>query len=380
MYTCLDDDKQMKTVLHVIDTTGPGGAETIFIDLATRLPKDKYRSVVVIRGKGWVYEELCRRGLEPVLIDAKGSFNWRFLRALYRIIREERVDLVQSHLLGSNVYCALAGWLARVPVVATFHGSVDIGEHERFKRIKSGVINTGARCIIAVTDSLRDDIASRTQLDPDKIRVIYNGIDTARFQRPRSSVLRRQYDWADDDIIIGSLGNIRPAKGYDILLQAAALLQQSPGSYRFVVAGQGKGRLYEELLALRERLGLEDRVTFLGFIDDAAAFLAGLDLFLSTSISEGLPLSAIQAMAAKLPLVATRCGGYEGLVSDRENGWLVEVGNPRAVADAVELVAGDPGLRARLAENARQYVIGTFDISVMLGAYQALYGRLLDDG
>ena len=370
----------MKTVLHVIDTTGPGGAETLFIDLATRLPKEKYRAVVVIRGKGWVYEELCRRGVEPVLLDAKGSFNWRFLSGLRALIRRERVDLLQSHLLGSNVYCSLAGLLTRTPVVATFHGAVDIGEHERFKWLKSGVINAGARCIIAVTDSLRDDILSRTRIDPDKIRVIYNGIDTARFQRPRSDALRRKFGWPDDDIIIGSLGNIRAPKGYDILLQAAALLRQSPGSYRFVVAGQGKGRLFEELLALRKELGLEERVKFLGFIDDAADFLAGLDLFLSTSVSEGLPLSAIQAMVAQLPLVATRCGGYVGLISDRENGWLVEVGNPRAIADAIEQVAGDPGLQERLAENARQHALATFDIGVMLQAYEQVYEQLLAHG
>ncbi len=74
----------MKTILHTIDTTGPGGAETLFIDLVTRLPGEKYRSVVVIRGKGWVYEELSRRGVDPILLDAKGSFNWRYLAGLCR--------------------------------------------------------------------------------------------------------------------------------------------------------------------------------------------------------------------------------------------------------------------------------------------------------
>ena len=368
----------MKTILHVIDTTGPGGAETVFIDLATRLPADKFRSVVVIRGKGWVYDELRRRGVEPVLLDAKGSFNWRYLYRLCRLIQDERVDLIQSHLLGSNVYCSLAGLLTRTPAVATFHGSVDIGENERLQWLKSGAINKGTGAIVAVTDSLRDDIVNRTQLNPVKIKVIYNGIDTASFQRQHTSELRNKYGWPDGDIVIGSLGNIRPAKGYDILLKAAALVGQSPGSYRFVIAGQGKGRLYEELLELRKRLGLEEHVKFLGFADDAASFLAGLDLFLSTSISEGLPLSAIQAMVAKLPVIATRCGGYEGLVNHRENGWLVEVGNPRAIAEAIQLVAGDADLRGRLAENASRHAISTFDISVMLGAYQALYEQLLD--
>ena len=126
----------MKTILHVIDTTGPGGAETVFIDLATRLPKDKYRSVVVIRGKGWVYEELRRRGVTPILLEAKGSFNFRYLLGLRKIIQCEGVDLIQSHLLGTNVYCSLVGLLTGKPVIATIHGEVDIGENERLKGLK----------------------------------------------------------------------------------------------------------------------------------------------------------------------------------------------------------------------------------------------------
>ena len=139
-------------------------------------------------------------------------------------------------------------------MVATFHGEVDIGEHERFKRIKFRAIEIGANRIVAVTDSLRDDILNRTALSPDKISIIYKGIDTARFIKPHSSSLRLKYGWSEDEIIIGSLGNIRPAKGYDVLLKAAALMQCSPYSCRFVIAGQGKGRLYDDLLALRKKI------------------------------------------------------------------------------------------------------------------------------
>ncbi len=365
----------MQTILHTIDTTGPGGAETVFIDLATRLPKEKYRPIVVIRGKGWVYEELCRQGITPILLDAKGSFNWPYLSALRKIIRRERVDLIQSHLLGANVYCSLAGLLTRTPVVATFHGSVDIGKNERFKGLKFSAINAGAGDIIAVTDSLREDILDRTPLKANKTQIIYNGIDTLIFQRPRSNILRQKYGWSENEIIIGSLGNIRSAKGYDILLRAAALLEKSACSYRFVIAGQSNSSLIDELLALRRKLGLEDKVQFLGFIDDAADFLSNLDLFLSSSISEGLPLSAIQAMVAKLPIIATRCGGYKGLITDRENGWLVEVGDPQAIADAIEIVAVDPVLQDDLSEKARKHAIQTFDIQVMLKAYEQVYSR-----
>jgi len=366
----------MKTILHCIDTTGPGGAETVFIDLVTRLPAEKYRAVVVIRGKGWVYEELCRRGVTPIILDARGSFNRAYLFALCKLIRRERVDLVQSHLLGSNVYCALAGLLTRTPVVTTFHGSVDIGDRERFKGLKFAAINAGARCVVAVSEDLKSDILQRTPLKPGKLRVIYNGIDTRAFQRPRSDRLRREQGWGDDEIIVGSLGNIRPAKGYDTLLRVAAVLKKGPRSFRFVIAGQGKGPLYDELLQLRDELGLQDSILFLGFIDDAAEFLSNIDLFLSTSISEGLPLSAIQAMVAGRPLVATRCGGYEELVNDGENGLLVEIGNATAIAAALEVLATDSGLQATIARHAREHVMETFDLSVMLAAYQQVHDAL----
>ena len=369
--------EKIKTILHTIDTTGPGGAETVFIDLATRLPKEKYRSVVVIRGKGWVYEELGRRGVIPILLDSKGSFNLRYLWQLRKIIKSEGVDLIQSHLLGTGVYCSLVGLMTGKPVISTFHGSVDVGENERLKGLKFAAINAGASRIVAVTDSLLDDIVSRTSLRENKTCVIYNGIDTSAFIRTRSSALRQKYGWSEDEIVIGSLGNIRPAKGYDILLKAAALLESSSHSYRFVVAGQGKGKLFDELLALRKELGLEEKVQFLGFIDDAADFLANVDIFLSSSISEGLPLSAIQAMVAALPMVATRCGGYEGLITDGENGLLVDVANPGAIAEMLEMVATDTALQGRLAQNAKAYAIETYDIKVMLKAYERVYDRFL---
>ncbi len=367
----------MKTILHTIDTTGPGGAETVFIDLATHLPQDKFRSVIVIRGTGWVYDELCRRGFTPVLLEAKGSFNWRYLKSLMSLIRREKVDLIQSHLLGSNVYCALAGLITRRPVVATFHGAVDIGERERLKGLKFAAINIGASSIVAVSDSLRENIVSRTPLRNSKTGVVYNGIDTADFSRPTSDALRSKMGWHTDDIIIGSLGNIRPAKAYDVLLRAAALLKDHSCRFRFVIAGQGKGTLYEYLLKLRNELGLDETVHFLGFNDDPAEFLSNLDLFLLSSTSEGFSIATIQAMAAGLPVIATRSGGPEEIITHAKNGWLVQAGSPEAIAQAIEKLAADRSLSAAIALEGQQHARSTFDISTMLNAYQRIYDDLL---
>ncbi len=369
--------KPVKNILHIIDTTGPGGAETVFIELLTHLPAEKYHPVVVIRGKGWVYEELCRRGFSPILLDAKGSFNWRYLKNLLALIRRENIDLIQSHLLGSNVYCAIAGLLSRKPVVATFHGQVDIGLYERLKGLKFAALNFGANAIVAVSDNLRQDIISRTPLRVSKTRVVYNGIDTAAFQRPRSDVLRQQFGWHDDDIIIGSLGNIRTAKAYDVLLHAAARLKHSEAKYRFVIAGQGKAGLYDDLLALRKQLALEDTVHFLGFNDDPAGFLANLDLFLLSSTTEGFSIATIQAMVSGLPVIVTRSGGPQEIVTHNVNGWMIAPGEAQAIAEAVEKVSQDAALKQRLAEQGRQHALATFDISAMLNGYESIYQQLL---
>jgi glycosyltransferase involved in cell wall biosynthesis len=367
----------MKTILHCIDTTGPGGAETVFIDLVTNLPTDKFRSVVLIRGKGWVYEELSRRGIKPLILDAKGSFNWRYLRGLVKVIRDNKVDIVQSHLLGSNVYCALAGLITRKSVVATFHGAVDIGENERFKWLKFGAINFGANAIVAVSNSLSENIANRTPLWASKTKVIYNGINTADFKCPASDALRNKMAWNEDDIIIGSLGNIRTAKAYDVLLQAVALLKEHSHQFRFVIAGQSKGPLYDDLLKLKSDLGLDDIVHFLGFNDDPAEFLSNLDFFLLSSTSEGFSIATIQAMAANLPVIATRSGGPQEIITHQKNGWLIAPGNPELIAEALDKLSNDHQLCQSLAKAGKEHAIKTFDVKNMISAYEKIYETCL---
>jgi len=367
----------VKTILHVIDTTGPGGAETVFIDLITGLPRDKFKSIVLIRGKGWVYETLLKHGIQPILLNAKGSFNWRYLVNILKLLKSMKVDLIQSHLLGSNIYCSMAGLLSRTPVVATFHGSVDIGVNERFKSLKFGIINAGANQVIAVSNNLKNSMSKETTIRPSKLNVIYNGIVTSNFNYPRDNTIRATYGWKNDDIIIGCLGNIRPAKGYDHLLRTASLLKEKSPSFRFVIAGQGNNRLHEELLAQQIQLGLEDHVKFLGFNDNPGKFLSNLDVFLLSSITEGFSIATIQAMAACLPVVVTRSGGPEEIVTHGKNGWLVEAGNDSEMTETLMQVVNNMESSREIARHGKSHAISTFDIEKMLGSYMEVYNKLL---
>jgi len=366
----------MKTILHIIDTTGPGGAETVFIDLATMLPKDKYRSIVVIRGIGWVYEELCRRGMSPIILDAKGSFNWRYLLSLCKLIKSENVQLIQTHLLGSNIYGSIAGLLTRTPVVATFHGAVDVDDNERLKWLKFAAINLGANRIIAVSKNLRDNIIKRTPIKASKVEVVYNGIDTEKFNLPKSTRLRSEFNFDKDDILVGSLGNIRPAKAYDFLLHAASLLKNKEYKFKFLIAGQGENKLSEELLELRTELKLEDSVKFIGFTDKPAEFLSNLDVFLLTSSSEGFSIATIQAMAACKPVIATRSGGPEEIIELGKTGTLVAVNDINGITNELAKMAEDKHKSNQIAIQGMNHVVNTFDIEMMLSSYQKIFDSL----
>lgn len=370
------DCKTEQTVLHLIDTTGPGGAETVFIQLADLLRRNGYRSVVVIRGPGWVQEELERRGLKPIIMDAKGSFAFGFLYRLCRLVRAEKVDIIQSHLLGSNVYAALLGVLIHRPVVATYHGMVDVNPNERFKRLKNAAMRWGIKRYVAVSHNLAQKIKEQKLLDPAKTDIIYNGVDPARYRQSANSSLREDLGLAKDAILVGSLGNVRPAKAYDLLVEAAAMTSQSRRQLHFIIAGHKKPSLMAQLNRQVEALGISANVHFIGFVNDSADFLSQLDIFLLSSRSEGFSIATIEAMMTGLPVLVTRCGGPEEIVTHGENGWIVDADSAQALAEGLIQLLGSPDLASRIATAGQKHAQAVFGVDTMINSYQAIYQAL----
>jgi glycosyltransferase involved in cell wall biosynthesis len=322
----------MKRILHTIDTTGPGGAETVFVNLAKGLPRQEYDPVVAIRGPGWVCAELRKNGLNPLFISSKGAFNSDYLRELVRIIRKYKIDIIQSHLLGSNLYCSLAGAICGVPVVSTFHGFVDINERERFFAVKRMIVNRGSARLVFVSDRLKEFYVVQKGFLARKSVTIYNGVDTNHFRPQRDDSLRRKLGIESDNILVGAVGNIRPAKGYEYLLQAAKLVVDRHPQFRFVVAGEGFGSLFDDLKVLRNKLGLEKYFFFKGFEPDVSRFMNNLDVFVLSSVSEGFSITTIEAMACGVPVIVTRSGGPEEIVRHLDNGILVDACSPENLA------------------------------------------------
>jgi glycosyltransferase involved in cell wall biosynthesis len=178
---------------------------------------------------------------------------------------------------------------------------------------------------------------------------------------------------------VGAVGNVRPSKAYHVLLDAFARVRAALPAARLVVAGQARGALHEQLLRQRARLGLEGAVDFIGFRSDVADVLRTFDVFVLSSSDEGFSLSTVQAMAAGLPVVATRCGGPEQIVGDSGGALLVPTNDPGALAGAILRVIRTPSLAEGLRAAARQRAFDAFSLERMLGDYDALYQRCLAD-
>lgn len=367
----------MITVLHVIDTGGPGGAETVFLKTCLRLDARQFRSIPVVSRDGWLAQQLRSGGIEPRIVSARGSLNVSYLRKLLGIVRQERVDVIAAHLYGSAIYCNLAGLLGGRPVVAILHGQTDIQKSDRFSSFKRLLVRRSS-AIVFVSEKLRADLAARLGAAPGKCRVIANGVDPAEFDSRKDDTLRRELGLQPGDILVGAVGNIREPKGYDVFLLAAQRLRQRSARYRFVIAGEGGNALHERLLQQRRDLGLDEVVTFLGLRKDAPRILRNLDIFVLSSTTEGFSLACVEAMSSGVPVVATRSGGPEEIVEDGVSGLLVPVRDPGALAAAITSLTDHPAQARALTECALQRVKDRFTISTMLRSYEQLFQGLVD--
>jgi glycosyltransferase involved in cell wall biosynthesis len=370
---------QSRRVLHLIESWGPGGAERVLTDIVAELRADRWRSVVVAVAEGWVAEQARAHGATVLVVPQRRRFDLGYLASLRRIIVRERIDIVHAHLLMSSLYGGMAAALQGLPAVATFHGSVDVPKHSFVVGLKARILQRAIDRTIFVSDALRQDIEPRLGLPSNRIGVVHNGVDTVRFAPGRSRHLREQFNIRDDEFVIGAVGNIRTSKAYDVLLRAVAALRDRGTPVRCLIAGNaGWDETQETVDALMRDLHLEGTVHFCGFVEDSAAFLRGVDMFVLTSRTEGFSIATLEAMATGLPVVATRCGGPEEIVTDGVDGSLVPVGSPAAVADALLDYINDPARREQAGRRARQTVTDRFSVERVASAYERIYCELLD--
>lgn len=361
----------MIRVLHVIDTGGPGGAETVLLQTATRLDPARFESTAVVGSMDWLAGQLRKRGAPPHVVPAKGSFNIGYLSALARLARRQRSDVIAAHLYGASVYASLVGMLLSIPVVSVLHGQSDVPQAERLSSLKAAIVRRGSRKIVFVSERLQDHLRARLRLTATQCAVIPNGVDTEVFRPGRDRSLRAEIGIAEDVTLIGAIGNIRKPKAYDMLLRAARTLLNRSQRFHLVITGDYANSLGRELQQLATELGVERYVTFLGLRPDVSRILNNLDVFALSSQTEGFSIACIEAMACGIPVVATRSGGPEEIL-EGESGLLVPAGDPESLALAIERVISSKELAASMTARAIRRVHEHYSLATMLSRYEDL--------
>jgi len=368
----------MIRVLNLIETGGPGGAETVFFQTATRLDAGRFQSIAVVGGMGWLAQQFQQGGAIPHIAPAKGKFNVRYLSKLLRLARQHRSDVIVAHLYGSAVYASIAGLLLSVPVISVLHGQSDVPRTERLGSLKAAIVRRGSRKVVFVSERLEEHLRPRLGLTGAQCAVIPNGVDTDVFRPLRNRSLRVELGLSDDTLLVGAIGNVRAEKAYEVLLQAALRLIDRSQRFHFVIVGYRDNALGGQLTQLNRDLGIERHVTFLDLRSDVAAILNNLDVFVLSSHTEGFSIACIEAMACGVPVVATRSGGPEEIL-EGEAGVLVPSGDPESLALAIERVVSSKELAKMLTSKAIQRVHERYSLTTMLSRYEDVLERVAQE-
>jgi glycosyltransferase involved in cell wall biosynthesis len=342
--------------------------------VASGLDALRYRSVVCLFRDGWLRARCEQVGLETHIVPIAGVLDVRWLRQFSRLVRDRDVGLIHAHEFGANTYGTLAGRLTRVPVIATVHGRSYYADWG-YRRLAYRIVSRAAG-MVTVSKDLKRFVVERTGASARRVRVVYNGIGLlGPVSAEARARLRAELGIRDGERVVTVVGNLYDVKGHRYLLEAAPSVLRACPSTVFLIAGRG-----EREAALREQatsLGIGTRVRFLGFRQDVPALLAICEVFVLPSLSEGLSVAVLEAMAAAKPVVTTRVGGNPELVVDGQTGVLVEPADPPRLASAVTRILADPVEARRLGENGLSRVRSRFTIGAMVRAYEAIYDAAL---
>lgn len=341
-------------LLWLIDSLNTGGAESLVLPFAKHLDRTRYELFVCCLGtigENALESELRAAGIPTTNLGARSLRDAGAFRRLLRLVREQRIDLVHAHLTYSAVWSALLSRITGIPSVASLHVAPS-ATREQDKSAKHRIL-TDARdrlmrfaldrwsgAVIMVSEALRQTYLAAGGLRAGKLRVVHNGIELARFRRDHDATraqLIHELHLPDDARIAVTVSLLRPAKGVEVLLEAARLLPE----LHFVVVGDGPKRA-------EWQSGSPTNVHWAGFRRDVDAILAGCDLFVHPSLDDAFPTVLLEAQAAGLPVVASRVGGIPEIIEEGVTGKLVPPGDAQQLAAAIGTLLDDDTARMHM--------------------------------
>ncbi len=381
-------------ILHVITRLIPGGADSNTIQTVRGLDP-RYYQVDLAIGVESDFAFVAQSGVPTVVIVpdlVRNPSPWRDVKAIFqlaRLMRKNRYHIVHTHTAKAGILGRFASALCATPVVVhTLHGStfhrcmhpMTAMVYRFLERVAGHVTNQ----FVAVGENVRDIYIQSGVGEAERYVTIRSGFELQRFQMDvrRMALKRRQLcdelGIDEDFFIIGSASRLEPRKGQNYLLQAAKTLLQKHEDIIFLIAGDGPSA--KELRLTAQSLAIEDRVLFLGHRHDIEDVMAAMDVFVLSSLWEGLPQVLVQAAALGKPIVTFDIEGAREIVHAGENGFIVPRGDVHALTQAIDYLINDRPKAAQMGEYGKKFVTFEYDKEVMVRRITALYQDLIRAG
>jgi glycosyltransferase involved in cell wall biosynthesis len=358
-------------VAHVLSSLRIGGQERVALDLAGGQVAAGNTVLVVSLAPppdGPLADAFRGRGVDVHRVAKRPGIDVGLPLRLTAFFRRRGVGVVHTHNRQPLLYAAPAGKLAGAKVVHTRHGPGRGTRGEQWLRRGAGYL---VDAYVAVSPELAALARELGDCSDGKLKVIENGIDLAAFGAAAGerSAVRAELGLPDDGWVVGSVGRLAREKDYPLLVRAAAPLLGPAGRLLLVGDGGEAGAIRAEV----DARGVAPFVSLAGVRHDVPRLLAAMDAFALSSRLEGLPLCALEAMAAGLPVVATAVGGLPGLIQDGVTGFLVPAGDEPALARALAALRADPALARAVGERGRAHVRRLYARDAMVRRYLDLY-------
>jgi L-malate glycosyltransferase len=359
-------------VMQVVLSLTPGGTEHLVVQICKRLPAEYGTVVCCLGAEGEWAADLQARGIEVRALQRRAGFRPEVGRAIARFAAERDIDVLHCHQYSPFVYGRIAAmWNRRLRIVYTEHGRLSDAPPSWKRRLVNPLLSRFDGRIVAVSHELRDYMIE-SRFPRERVSVIHNGIEPGQaastLDRRRARMLLGLDERA---FVVTTVARLDPVKDLITLLDAFAFVRKRVPSARLVIVGDGPERQ-----RLAERAGRDDlagAVQITGYRSDVRALLPAADLYASSSISEGVSITILEAMATGIPVVATAVGGTPEILSDGTGGILVPSREPVRMATAIVALAQDQHRRASLAAAARRRLEASFTIDRMVDDYARSY-------
>jgi glycosyltransferase involved in cell wall biosynthesis len=379
-------------ILRIIGRLNVGGPAIHVVNLTAGLDPHRYQSLLVAgsenEAEGSMLDFALAHGVKPTVIPeivtafSLAPRDGKALWKLYWLMRKERPHIVHTHTAKAGFLGRLAARLAGVPVIVhTFHGHVLHGyygpvKNEVLRRVEQSLAWSTDR-LVTVSEQVKNDLVGYGIAKAEKISVVPLGFDLDPFlnSQAQQGEFRREMSLSQKHKLIGIVGRLFPIKNHALFLDAVARIAARARNARFVIVGDGVLRPTLENQA--RELGITDRVLFTGWRRDLPRICADLNVLVVSSDNEGTPVSAIEAMAAGCPVVATRVGGLPDLIEDHKTGRLVPPRDADALACAILDLLQSPHTARELGRNGQEFVRQRFTVRRLLGDMDHLYSQLL---